>query len=153
MYQALNFFHTSSSPPSIISQSVLILPSSKHLLNSSCLTVCQVRDQKGKHIVFLICPLSPSATALGQALTVFHPDSSVDLFSGISALDAFRQSISPEGRQDSQTRQNPLDLTLTQNSWPATPLSNAVVCISNSGTTVSFEMSPKYISYLEWSTT
>lgn len=64
--------------------------------------------------------------ALGQALPVFHPDSSVDLFTGISALDAFKQSISPEARQDSQSRQSPLDLTLTQNPWPTAPLSNAL---------------------------
>lgn len=71
--------------------------------------------------------LCPSATVLGQALTVFHPDSSVDLLAGISALDAVKQSISPEARQDSQRRQSPLDLTLTQNPWPTAPPSNGLV--------------------------
>lgn len=79
--------------------------------------------------MFLICP---SATVLGQALIVFHPDSSVDLLTGISALDAFKQSISPEAGkdispEDSQSRQSPLDLTLTQNPWPTAPLPNALV--------------------------
>lgn len=85
-------------------------------MDAARLAACQVRDHKGKYTVFHPV-LRLSATLLRQALTAFHPDISVDPFTEISALDTFNSATSPKARQDIQTRQNALDLTLTRNSW------------------------------------